>query len=144
MVKAYKQYVLIASIIFLLDQLTKYFVLHSNLSTTGNLIDITLVTNTGSLFSLFAGVAMINIIFIIVSFLAGGFLIYYAEREQTNLWGIGLVLGGILGNLLDRIIFGAVIDWIAISWWPVFNIADTAIVCGVLLLIIAVVGQDEK
>jgi signal peptidase II len=49
---------------------------------------------------------------------------------------LGLIVGGALGNLIDRIIYGSVVDFISVGWFPVFNLADSAIVCGGILLVL--------
>ena len=63
-------------------------------------------------------------------------MLFYFQKEHKELsWPLALIAGGILGNLLDRIIYGAVFDFINFHFWPVFNLADTFIVCGVILAI---------
>jgi signal peptidase II len=57
-------------------------------------------------------------------------------------WGVGLLFGGALGNLIDRLRFGYVVDFIDFGFWPVFNLADTAIVFGVVLVAIAVLRSN--
>ncbi|MCF7798623.1 signal peptidase II [Candidatus Woesearchaeota archaeon] len=143
MVKQYRGYIVLALLVLVLDQLTKLVVRLGDLFTTGAIVDITFIINTGSLFSLFDSVNAINIIFIIISLFALGFLIYYVEQEKKYLLGIGLLLGGILGNLFDRIFVGGVIDWINFHIWPVFNLADAAIVTGVIVTIIMVLRDDR-
>ena len=60
----------------------------------------------------------------------------------------GLIAGGALGNLLDRLRFGAVTDFVDLHWgeahWPTFNLADAAIVCGVALLLLTIRGSDSS
>jgi len=98
------------------------------------------------LFSLFDSVHFINILFILISILAIGILIWYARSQKNQFFvlSLGLLAGGVLGNLFDRIFFGAVIDWINFHFWPVFNIADSAIFCGVLLAISTVLYEEYK
>ena len=70
-------------------------------------------------------------------------ILYFTSRIDSIKWalGLGLVLGGIFGNLSDRIfrepygLQGAVVDWISVLSWPTFNIADSAVVVGVLLIV---------
>ncbi len=143
MVKQYRAYIIVGLLVFFLDQLAKYLVRAGHIITSGHFLDVTFTTNVGSLFSLFDNVTAINIVFIIIGFLAIGFLIYYVETEKEFPLGVGLLLGGILGNLVDRIAFGAVIDWINFHFWPIFNIADAGIVCGIALLIISVLGKEK-
>jgi len=58
--------------------------------------------------------------------------------------GLGLLLGGALGNLIDRVRFGAVIDFVDVPWWPTFNLADAAIVAGVALVLLQVLRANPE
>ena len=80
-----------------------------------------------------------------------GAIIWLGRRLDSVGWaiGLGLVLGGALGNLTDRIfrepgpLRGHVVDFISVGWWPVFNLADSAVVCGaVLLVLLTLLGYD--
>ncbi|MCA1555023.1 MAG: signal peptidase II, partial [Chloroflexi bacterium] len=66
--------------------------------------------------------------------------VYYFRRAHTApLWvriSLGLMLGGALGNMIDRVRFGYVVDFIDLGWWPVFNVADSCVVIGVTMLAI--------
>ena len=66
-----------------------------------------------------------------------------APRHWTNPWGIGLILGGALGNWVDRIRVGAVIDFLDFQIWPVFNFADTAITIGVGLFFLEMLKKQN-
>ena len=57
---------------------------------------------------------------------------------------IGLQLGGASGNILDRIVYGSVIDFFDVGWWPVFNIADSSIVVGMVIMITTLLFFEEK
>lgn len=135
---------LLAFAVFFLDQVTKQIVRIRQLSTSGHFLDITFTSNTGSLFSLFDSAAGINTIFIIVSILALAILVVVVHKKYETALHLpfALIMGGILGNLLDRILFGAVLDWINIHFWPIFNIADSAIVCGVILAILLLLKKE--
>ncbi len=87
------------------------------------------------MWSLFSALGAINIAFIIISFIAIGVILYLFSQYFSPRWAVvfGLMMGGILGNLLDRIMYGAVTDWINFHFWPVFNIADACLVSGVIL-----------
>jgi signal peptidase II len=95
--------------------------------------------NTGAAFGLFQGQSFILTVLSIVG--AGLLLAYiFVIRPRflpldSLLTGttLGLILGGIIGNLIDRLWFGGVTDFISIGWWPAFNIADSALVVGVIL-----------
>ncbi len=90
------------------------------------------VTNTGGIFGLLNGS---NGIMIVLSVLVLGALYYFRKHMPTSELGktsFGLLVGGISGNLVDRIFFGGVTDFISIWIWPTFNIADAALVLGIL------------
>ncbi len=99
----------------------------------GNLLSFTLVRNSGAAFSFATG---FSIIFALLALGVVATVTYYAKRITSKGWQItgGLLLGGVIGNLTDRIfrepgwLRGHVIDWIQLPHWPVFNLADSAIV----------------
>ncbi len=122
--------------IWLFDFATKAWALQS-LSTEprrviGTFLQFTLVRNSGAAFSFATG---LTILFSLLALSVVVAVIYFAPRITSAGWHltIGLLLGGVLGNLTDRIfrepsfLSGHVIDWIQIPHWPVFNLADTAI-----------------
>jgi len=106
--------------------------------------------NTGSSFGLFQGhsfaltiVAIVGIAFILVYTL----IIYPRFFPSDNLLGrlaLGLVLGGTIGNLIDRLRFGGVTDFISIGIWPAFNIADSAVVVGVIIFAYSLLPLARK
>ena len=104
-----------------------------------NIFSITLVHNTGAAFGIFRDQAAF---FVIISGLAIASILTYIIRSGTkssflrNI-ALSLVLGGAVGNLIDRLRFGYVIDFLDFKVWPVFNIADSAITIGAFLLIIS-------
>ena len=78
-------------------------------------------------------------------------ILRYASRLVSTWWivGIALVLGGAIGNLIDRMLRspgplrGHVVDFVSVGWWPVFNVADSAVVCGAILLVgLSVLGYE--
>ena len=132
-----------ALLVALLDQLTK-FIIRNNLklgSTTpiiNNIFHLTYVTNTGSAFGLFKNLNWFFMLFSILVIIA---IFYYLrkkidEKEKFLQLAVGLLLGGTIGNMTDRILYGAVIDFLDFRIWPVFNVADSAITISVVLLII--------
>lgn len=107
----------------------------------GNLLKLTYTRNSGAAFSFATGGTLLLATFAILVILAIG---YWAPRITSRKWGIvlGLVLGGTLGNLSDRILRanagtgamkGQVIDWIELPHWPVFNVADASIVIAAVI-----------
>lgn len=102
------------------------------------------VRNTGVAFSLFSGGGTLVLVFTLVALavLAG----YLARRpDRPWLWvPTGLLIGGALGNLIDRLVHGAVTDFIKLPFWPAFNVADIAITFGVLALLWVLEGPREE
>jgi len=132
-----------AGLIVTLDQLSKVWI-RSNLPVGQSLPDegffqLTHVHNTGGVFGLFQGQSFsLTIVALVgVGFLLSVLFIYRRFPLLNSIPGklaIGLVLGGIVGNLIDRLSQGYVTDFIDVGVWPVFNIADSAIVVGVIIL----------
>jgi signal peptidase II len=128
-----------------LDQLTKSWAV-SALATgpkqiIGDTVELNLTRNGGSAFSRFQGitpilaVGAVIITIVLVRVLRG-------TTDRILIIGLALVLGGALGNLLDRIfrspgfMRGHVVDFVAVGWWPVFNLADSCITIGGILLVV--------
>lgn len=104
---------------------------------------LVLVWNRGVSFGLLAGLgAIAPWLLVLLALVVGAFLIWWFRREPAPLprFAIALVLGGALGNVVDRLRFGAVVDFLDFhvrGWhWPAFNLADTAVVCGSALLVL--------
>ena len=145
--------VAIGSLVVALDQLTKHWALSA--LADGRTIDLfwtlrfNLAFNTGTAFSLGSDLGPI------IALVAAGFIVALLASTHRvpsvpGLVGIGLVAGGAAGNLTDRafragdgFFGGAVVDFIDLQWWPVFNIADMAIVSGAALLLFATWRADE-
>ncbi len=107
-------------------------------------LELTLSHNRGVAFGL-AGGAGIGLV--LVTLAALGLITYLFARDpgRRGMWlATGLVAGGALGNLADRILAGEVTDYIAVGSWPPFNIADIAITCGVVLLGLIYVRDAES
>jgi signal peptidase II len=145
-------------LIVVLDQVTKalathYLYMHAPVQLLPGL-NLTLMHNTGAAFSLLSQAGGWQRWFFIV--LASGvsiaIIVWIANLPATNRWmscALALILGGAVGNLWDRIILGYVVDFIDVyyrDWhWPAFNIADSAITIGAIMLIIdAIWFNDEK
>ena len=131
--------ILLAVFIFLADQFSKYLVreslaLYESFPREG-FLRITHTFNTGSIFGLFQGY---NTPLILLSFagVAVLILLYHTQRFPIGLLrlSLGLQLGGAFGNLVDRVRLGHVTDWIDVGPWPVFNVADSSIVTGLVIL----------
>ena len=109
-----------------------------------------LVHNTGAAFSLGEGLGWL---IAPLAFLMAGALLLVARQtsDRVSLVALGLVIGGALGNMVDRVIraeeglfSGGVVDFIDFQFWPVFNVADMAVVGGVVLLLIRQMGQPDE
>lgn len=138
MVSENKEYSFISFILFiiLIDQTSKYIVL-SNSSNTLELLsflELTLITNTGASFGIFQNsnyiLALLGILIILIFV-----YIYSNTSEVYSKLSISMIIAGGIGNTLDRLLNGYVIDFINFSFWPAFNIADTFITIGAMILI---------
>ncbi|MEM4263773.1 MAG: signal peptidase II [Candidatus Woesearchaeota archaeon] len=133
----------IALIIVILDQLTKYLVKSSlsfeqSISVIKNFFQIVLIKNFGIGFGLLNIPKARWILVIITIIIIGTILYYYKQIIKKNFLLIctALIFGGAIGNLIDRVLLGFVIDFLDFMIWPAFNIADSAITAGVIGLII--------
>ncbi|MEN9936657.1 MAG: hypothetical protein RLZZ387_3236 [Chloroflexota bacterium] len=135
---------LIVAAIITSDQMTKAWIwemLGPNEGTTRPLIDpwlsLTLVKNTGVAFGLFQGIPhFFTVTSILISLGAIYFYRFHLPRSQPWVqFSLGLIVGGAIGNIIDRIRQGFVVDFVHVSWFPgIFNIADAAITVGVAML----------
>lgn len=123
-----------------LDRLSKYFVsqnilLNQSLPVIKNIFHLTLIHNTGAAFGIFKNH---NYLFIFISILAILFIYLQSRKEKSTEMilkvSLALISSGTIGNLIDRIYFGYVIDFLDLRIWPVFNIADSSITIGAILL----------
>ena len=132
--------------VVLLDQVSKHYIeklfpIGSSLAVIKNIFYITHTNNTGVSFGLFKGY---NLIFILISLIALVFFIYLFKKNSGYWPQLSLIGGGIVGNLIDRITLGYVIDFLELKFWPIFNIADSAITLGVIWLIIASMKNKDE
>ena len=137
-----------AALVIALDQVTKRLV-DSGIDRGDSVnvffgLDLTNTRNTGVAFGALEGAGLIVAILIGLSLaLLIGY--YVANRDMPWLWlPVGLLLGGAVGNLIDRAVEGAVIDWIDPVAWPAFNVADACIVVGVASLLWVVEGRPKR
>ena len=133
----------VAVIVLIADQASKAWVtqnipLNTTFDIIGPLRDIfvlTHITNSGAAFGLFP---QLSIVFTFVALAVSVVIVFYYRSIPAGQWivrlSLGLQLGGAIGNLIDRLRFGSVTDMLYVRYFPVFNIADSAIVCGVVLL----------
>jgi len=139
----------IAGVVVALDQWTKWLV-RANLPFQGTWLPewlnwlspyarIVHWYNSGAAFGMFQNG---NLIFTILAFIVIGAIIYYYPRVESDDWtlklAMGLQLSGAAGNLIDRLIMGKVTDFISVGTFPVFNVADSSITVGVIILLLGV------
>jgi len=140
---------LLSLAILVIDQFLKYlvhkFMYLGQSITLLNGIKLTYVRNTGAAFSLFTGFSSYLSIIGIIVVLA---VIYFHHKlpAKKYYWqtALAFVLGGSLGNLVDRIFRSYVIDYIDLSVWPVFNLADIMINLGIFLIIVQMIKGEKK
>lgn len=136
--------------VFAVDQFSKMLALrHLDPSATFPLISgifhLTLVQNTGIAFGFFRGGDWILLTLITVSLLVlAGMSFYLPKLGPGTQTALALILGGALGNWLDRVRLGAVVDFLDFQIWPVFNLADTAISIGVGIYLLQVLRTPKN
>ncbi len=150
------EFYLTALVIVIADQLSKWAVLRSfrvgeSIPVLPGYFDLTFVLNRGAAFSLFATLpeSFRNPFFILVAISAALLIIFYRtrylRRNRLSSFSLGLILGGAAGNLIDRIRYGVVVDFldahIGDYHWPVFNVADSAITVGVTLMCLEMIWE---
>ena len=144
---------IIAVLSLLIDQLTKILVgifltLNESVPILKNFFSITFIQNYGAAWNLLNN----KVDFLIFVSLFAIFILYRYmynfKRNKRNILAFGLILGGIVGNLIDRVFLGYVRDFLSFRFWnyhyPIFNFADTFIVIGVFLLILAIIKGEDK
>ncbi len=150
MKKNYYFFLITLIIVLALDVLTKFLVrkyidLNQSIPLIKNVLHITQVHNSGAVWGILQNN---NILFIIISIIIISVLIYYFnDLINTKLSALftALIFSGAIGNLIDRISFGFVIDFIDLRFWPVFNIADSALTIGILgIIFLNLVNKDIK
>ena len=144
--------------VLFLDQWSKGLVtrtmeVHQSKTIITDVFDLTYVRNTGAAFGLFASVdssvkaILLNSIAVIVFLIVSAYALRSSHKSVRLQVGLALILGGAVGNLLDRVRFGYVVDFLdfAISGhhWPAFNVADSAICIGVALLFLDMLGSED-
>lgn len=142
---------LIGLTVIIIDQATKFSImqsmrLHESIPIVPNLFSLTYIRNPGAAFGLLAGSsnAFRTVFFGVTSLFAlallGTILVRLPEKDWIGQLSIAGILGGAIGNLIDRLRFGEVIDFLDVFYetyhWPAFNVADSAISVGVVCLII--------
>ncbi len=143
-------FLIITFTVFALDQLSKMLIvdkmyLGQSIPVIMDVFHITFIYNPGAAFGIMPDKAFM---LILVGLLVVVGILFYYYRQKSRLWvftcSLAFIVGGTLGNLLDRIRIGKVIDFIDFRIWPVFNLADTAIVLGAVLLTAVVMKMENQ
>lgn len=139
---------LVVIVVLALDQLTKHLVVSNIAVGQKNKflpgIDLVHVRNTGVAFGFFAGGGILVLVFTFTALAA--LVVYFMLRpDRPWLWlPTGMLIGGAIGNLIDRVSHGAVTDFIKLPFWPAFNLADMSITFGVLALLWVLEGPRSE
>lgn len=150
------RWLVIAAILVAIDQLTKYVVVQ-NIATGSSIpvlpfFSLILTHNTGAAFSFLAGASgWQRWFFAVIAVAASALIVWMLRRHHKETFlcvGLTLILSGAIGNLIDRVMIGAVVDFILLYWrsysWPAFNVADSCISIGAAMLIWDSLRQSRK
>ncbi|MCX7982611.1 MAG: signal peptidase II [Syntrophales bacterium] len=152
-------FILPALIVIVLDQLTKVWIdtnlpLHASIPVIPGFFHITYVRNPGAAFGFLAQASpgLRSIFFLAVAVLAVILILYYLhqypERPSIFTYALSFIFSGAIGNMIDRVRLGAVIDFLDFflgdAHWPAFNVADSAITVGAALLFYALIKDTKK
>ena len=144
----------VAFIAIVVDQYTKLLVRNNMLvgetiivhPVLRNIFDLTYTTNTGVAFGMFKAIGpVVSVIAILVV----AIIIYYNNQlSERDIWlrvALGMQMGGAIGNnLIDRLFLGSVVDFLHIHYWPIFNIADSCITVGVVIMAILMIREIRQ
>jgi signal peptidase II len=147
----------LAAIVVVLDQITKLMVESAlpfgSRVVINSILDLVHVRNTGAAFSFLASASgWQREFFIAIAFAASAWIVWMLARAERGAFlfcaALSLILGGALGNVIDRIRLGGVVDFLYFHWgphyWPAFNVADSAITCGAILFIVDALRSAAK
>lgn len=136
-----------------IDQLTKYLAasnLDHSVPIIKNVLHLQYAENTGSAFSMFDNISWFRWVFIVLAVLVCGFIIYLniSRKYYSKLFYISsiLIVSGAIGNVIDRLVHGYVVDFIYLKFinFPIFNFADICLTFGVIILFIDLIFFDSK
>lgn len=154
----YRLALIVGSTVLVLDQVTKALVenlmhLYQSIEIVPYFAHLTYLKNTGAAFGVLAGTRspVRMVFFVLVSSVAIGCVLYLLKNLRPGrtsvVTSLALILGGAVGNLIDRLRMGEVIDFIDLHWhhlhWPAFNVADSSITIGVILLFIQMIRKQS-
>ena len=139
--------------VIILDQITKYLAIglkKGSIKLIDNFFSLVYVENRGAAFGILQGKKIILVFFTFLIIMAMCYYLYKGQKSMATIskLSISLIIGGAIGNLIDRVFRHFVIDFISVTFpngyeFPVFNVADIAVVCGTFLLIIAFMKTND-
>ena len=142
-----------ALVIVIADILTKWIVvsnfrLHEVRQVVGDYIRLTYIHNPGAAFGMFPGSRVALVTISIAAILVVVWVAWRRPAKRATVFALGLILGGAIGNLIDRIRLGEVVDFIQVGvpphYWPVFNVADSGVTVGVVWLALEMAFGGRK
>lgn len=139
-------YLILSMFLVVIDQISKLYIRSiflqgDSLPIIGNFLRFTYLQNTGVSFGLFKGN---NLFFIVFSIIALAYFIYLFVVEKEFEMQYSLVIAGVIGNVIDRIHLGYVVDFVDIGSFPVFNVADSCISIGVIWIILILLIKNKN
>jgi len=153
----YRVLIVVSIVTLILDQATKLYIaqtlsLHTMITVIENFFTITYLRNKGAAFGMLASSPWRLPFFILVSLIAVVVIVMVIRKlrddQKLAAFSLSLIFAGALGNLVDRISYGEVIDFIYVHWyehyWPAFNVADSAICVGVFLLALDMIREERQ
>jgi signal peptidase II len=153
----YKILLIVSTLVLVLDQATKLYVdrtmhLYQSIPVLDGLFSITYLRNKGAAFSFLANASWRLPFFIFVSLVAAAVILLVFVRlrpdQRFTAFALALIFAGAVGNLIDRVRLGEVIDFLDVYWrnhhWPAFNVADSAICVGVALLVLDMYFEEKR
>ncbi|KYK24442.1 hypothetical protein AYK26_06755 [Euryarchaeota archaeon SM23-78] len=128
--------------LIIIDQLLKFWFETKRLFVDIGIVSFHFVTNTGASFGILKGY---NVLLAWISVIILGLIMLSIDKiKKEHTLPIILLVAGLLGNLIDRVLRGFVVDFIDLKFWPVFNLADSLVVIGVIWLGIVILRKDLK
>ncbi|MEK6948434.1 MAG: signal peptidase II [Nanoarchaeota archaeon] len=135
-----KKYFYIIPILIILDIITKLYFKNKNINFL-KYLNFNYTENTGAIFGILKNN---NLFFIILTIIIVILLVYLIKKEKKYQLELSIILSGAIGNLIDRIIYGYVIDFIDTKIWPIFNLADMYITIGIALILLKIITEEKS
>jgi len=132
---------LTAGFVLILDRFSKGWIMQNmnvgdGQAIMGDLVYLRYIHNEGAAFGLMQGGGLLFVVIAAVVIAGAVYFLFKYHLPPMAQYALGLITGGALGNLIDRVMYGSVVDFISVGWFPVFNLADCGIVCGGTLLVL--------